>query len=509
MNKNSLKSSSNVIFSMLYKALIVSMLVNAVGARLRQNNAELMVSCDNSVMKVQMTFKYPFSGIVFVPEHYYDPTCSYGLHPNSTALEITLTLLHDSCKMQILNVSNKLIGFNTIAVFHHRMLETVYDYIQNVTCELKCPITDLNKNIWSEPVLNTWISFENPLSVLPEDIVDTMGLEDALLLVYHVKDRGLYRDMVVMNCIGHDDRTVNQKTNFYQISSPFGCSSEFDLVSNFTAFRNPLSSSKMIAYAVVKNFSIVARRRLYITCGAEICKDKCERKCGAIDHKKGFYFSDIVTKGLVKRPEGSKRPASLTAFERFDRQRRSHEDVDLFFKYAADEQNEFLLEKISVVSPYSVIQSDAATIQTNQNGTTQDSEQNGRSKRAIRQFETELISPGMNVIVIKSEQTVDLEQSTVMVESALPRNNESYQSVSSDLSELDSIVKIKVPFEPKRSTRIDGEHVSDRFSFSSFLRALVAIFALICISGVCYFLFSFRRHPVVETVSDYTSQAYF
>lgn len=492
-------------------SVFMILLVQLTNGELKSNLANIKVTCNNDAMHVRLNFEHPFKGIVYTPRNYFNRTCSYASSPTSTVRQLNLNLPLGYCGMEIFKNSDKYTASTTILVKQHRMLDTMYDYFRNVSCELRTAYKASEKPTPKPPLVwkRSWIAFQVASDILPAEVVEASDIGEELLLTYHVLDGGVNRDMEVMNCIGHDDLFIDRNTKIYQLSDPYGCSSDKDLLSSFSVLRNLPRVSNLLAYAVVKNVSLVTRGSFYITCGARLCKQTCQKRCNVVNRQTDpLYLSDIATKGMVNRHPHSVIPVSLSMFERGGRNRREEELGDL--SNQTENSNEYLLSKMEE-SVFANLSENLKNENTkhglenvNEDSNTSDpleALENSRSKRRVKLEDTDL-SQRMNIIFIPVDhKTLYRTYETAIIKNEtnlLVKNNSTTPEVLTEIYAAEE----RKPCNIKKKCSLNSPMFSsDRYVLNCALRTIIAVFALLCFSGACYSLFFLRQEP--------NSQCYF
>lgn len=299
--------SRTAVYERIVKQLLLLLIV-LPATNCYNNEAIVQTRCDNSTMKVYVKFSRPFKGIVYTEGNFFNSLCSHSTDPDSTAAESFLNLPFNGCGNKIEETNSGTLISNEIIIQQHRMIQTTFDIIQNITCELPLSFESIrssfgnstrNELLKSPIVLSLDLKVGTDLFEVNE--VGADGLKP-LYLVIKLADRGLNHDLAIRNCIAHDERIISKDTMLYELSDAYGCSNS-SMLSNFTITNKTDEFSDLMAYATIKNALIFVKSNLYITCGVIQCKTTCRRQCSAKESQEPQRLTDIVQKMLKRLSE--------------------------------------------------------------------------------------------------------------------------------------------------------------------------------------------------------------
>ncbi|GFT13309.1 ZP domain-containing protein [Nephila pilipes] len=272
------------------------------------NSPRLDVSCDATGLHLKISFSKPFNGIVFANGYKFDPLCSTSSDTPSVDEFLTLPLI--ACGTDVdQNETARVI--NTIVIQHHRLLETKYDLVEIVTCQLPEPLVDL---FWiSRNSLGQAFGYDAPqqkpqleLDLKHGKQISKYGNKEfALFLVLQLRNKELYNDIYVKDCIVHDSEILDENTSAYHITDPAKCSNENSKM--LSTFEVDSSGKGLMAYTELLPTDL--KGKFYFTCEAILCKDTC--KCPDVNKLPAFHLTKMVPHRLNKRsiasvPENSK-----------------------------------------------------------------------------------------------------------------------------------------------------------------------------------------------------------
>ncbi|CAL1287149.1 unnamed protein product [Larinioides sclopetarius] len=300
-----------------------------------ENEVALRAVCDNSTMHLSVNFTKTFRGSVYQSRNYFNPKCSYTVPINVNVTEVELSMQFRNCEIKIEELENRTIASTEVNIQMHNLLDSIYDKVINVSCEIDnfntVNETEGEVNPFAAQGLDdSWIDFKNGLVLFGEVGEPT---ESTLFFVVNVRDDGSNRDMMVQNCIAHTDRNVTNTTTLVQLSNFYGCPDPSAILTNFTVVRPENDQVSMFAFAPIANFSLIASRgRMSVSCGITLCENACPANCNDTESPVHLPLSDYATKDIVMRNDGAIMPDSLRELNRYnDENDRPKRSIGSFF----------------------------------------------------------------------------------------------------------------------------------------------------------------------------------
>ncbi|GIY82887.1 ZP domain-containing protein [Caerostris darwini] len=294
---------------------------------IQDNVANLNSTCDLNGLHVQFTFPKPFEGIVFAFGHRSEPTCS--TIPESPTLSESLTLPLTACGTVVEETDHPLV-LNSIVVQYHRLLQTQYDYVEELSCRLT---QNLSEQFWSShnldqtSQLNLQYQVEQSFHLKLDsqvmcEKVNGVTSCNKRLLIFRLHDGGIHEDLGIKQCIAHDAKVISENTLIYGIDIQRQCSEVTP--KNAYNFNVVKVNKGLVAFVKIKAPEIKSVKLTYITCEVAVCKAACD--CPKNKTSQVYYLTTVVSHKLLKKSGDSS--SEISPQQRKRQNRKFENDIE-------------------------------------------------------------------------------------------------------------------------------------------------------------------------------------
>lgn len=255
----------------------------------------LNVKCEKNHMKVNIEFDSPFFGMIFSKGHYSDHNCVH-LPPGTGSVVLDFEIYLGKCGMSSSqqhkaagDYGNGLFIENTIIIQYDPQLQEIWDQARRLRCtwydfyEKAVTFRPFNVDMLDAVTTNflgdniqCWMQIQVGKGPWANEISGIVKIGQTMTMVLAIKDEEHKFDMLVRNCIAHDDK--NQPI---QLVDDYGCVVRPKIMSPFQKVKNFGSSASVVSYAYFQAFKFPDSMNVHFECVIQVCRYECPiPQCG-------------------------------------------------------------------------------------------------------------------------------------------------------------------------------------------------------------------------------------
>ncbi|GFQ91506.1 ZP domain-containing protein [Trichonephila clavata] len=309
---------ANSIFTSLAvnSVLLFLVAISVSGERVTSNRVNVSAVCDQTHLHTTFKFRQVFRGSIFVTDFYFDDVCRFMFRSsNETELKISFPMY--PCEFDVIESGRKTFSRTTIKVQHHHMIRSIFDKSFAISCEIPPLLNETQTAIVARLRERDkfTIADDAPIFRIRFDLKSGLRLfgrvgepvESNLYFIVSLRDGGEHSDMMVQNCYAHSTDILNNRTVLFHLSDFYGCPDPLFIMANFSISNQTSDDSNMMVYALVKNFTLLSKKRIFFTCAITLCESSCPSVCNRSEPLTEIIWTDVITKKIVRRRDNATR----------------------------------------------------------------------------------------------------------------------------------------------------------------------------------------------------------
>ncbi|GFW06476.1 ZP domain-containing protein [Trichonephila clavipes] len=314
-------------------SLVVKISVSGEGVY--SNRVNVSAICDQTRLHTTLKFRHVFRGSIFVTDFYFDDGCRF-MYRSSNETEFNISFPISPCGFDVIESGRKTFSRTSIKVQHHHMIQSIFDKSFAISCEIPPLLNETSTAIVArlrerdkftipdDPIIRVRFELKSGLRLFGR-----VGepVESNLYFIVSLRDRGEHRDMIVQNCYAHSSDILNNRTALFHVSNFYGCPDPSYILANFSISNETNDGSNLLAYALVKNFTLLSKRRIHFTCAITLCESSCPSVCNGSEPLSELMWTDVITKKIVRRRDNTNQTETPLLSEEQRRRKRSLGDI--------------------------------------------------------------------------------------------------------------------------------------------------------------------------------------
>lgn len=312
---------NTICTSLVTNSIILLLIATSVsGEWVTRNRANVSAECDQTYLHTTFKFERIFRGSIFITDFYFDEICRF-MFRLSNETEFNISFPMNPCEFDVIESGRKTFSRTTIRVQQHHMIKSIFDKSFVISCEIP-PLENTTATAIVARVReqDTFVlPGEVPFHRIRFDLKSGLSLfgtneepiKSNMYFVVSVRDKGEHKDMMVQNCYAHNTGTLNNRTTLFHLSNFYGCADSSCTLANFSVTNKTNDGSSLMAYALLKNFTLLSKKRIHFTCAVTLCKRTCPTICNGSKPLNLLMWSDVITKKIVRKRVNATLPKTM------------------------------------------------------------------------------------------------------------------------------------------------------------------------------------------------------